>query len=170
MPFSSEDEILLRRSTVASLYLKGWFQAKIALETGVSQQQISQDLQAIRSDWKESSLVDFNEAKAKELAKIDHLESIYWKAWEDSTRPVKKSRKKYSGKVDKTKPQDRQQVSDFDTTDITEERQGNPRFLDGVMRCIEKRVAILGLDAPQKIQVDEKKLPAWIHAARPSSN
>lgn len=170
MPFSSEDEILLRRATVASLYLKGWFQSRIAAEVHVTQAQISLDLAAIRSEWRESMLDDFNEAKSRELAKIDHLESTYWKAWEDSMKPIKKQRKKFTGKVDRFKPQDKQQVNEFDTIDSTEERQGNPRFLDGVMRCIEKRVDILGLDAPQKIQIDEKKLPSWIHAARPSSN
>ena len=31
-----------------------------------------------------------------------------------------------------------------------EEQIGDPRFLDGIMKCISKRCEILGLDAPKK--------------------
>jgi hypothetical protein len=28
---------------------------------------------------------------------------------------------------------------------------GDPRYLDGVLKCIDRRCAILGIDAPKKI-------------------
>ena len=37
------------------------------------------------------------------------------------------------------------------TSDMTENQSGNPRYLDIVLNCIEKRCKLLGLDAPTKI-------------------
>jgi len=34
--------------------------------------------------WVKSALTDFNEHKARELARIDQLEAEYWRAWQDS--------------------------------------------------------------------------------------
>lgn len=151
MPQSTKEIIAERRARVASYYLQGKYQADIARLVGVKQQQISQDLAAIRKDWETSALVDFNEAKAKELAKIDLLEQTYWDAWFKSLEPIKKSTKKMSGKVDKAKGATGQLPSTFDTTDVVEQRLGDPRYLDGIQKCIQKRCELLGLDAPLRI-------------------
>lgn len=39
-----------------------------------------------------------------------------------------------------------------------ETHAGDPRFLDGVMKCIERRCALLGLDAVKKFSVNWDKL------------
>lgn len=153
MPQNSADVVARRRVNVARLYLQGWTQAAIAVEEGVDQSQISLDLTEIRKDWKASTLFDFNEAKTKELARIDLLESTYWTAWEASKTPLKKKQTKLRGEVlqaDMKNPQ-KQQAKALETTEATEERLGDPRYLDGVLKCIQKRVEILGLDAPFKI-------------------
>lgn len=72
------------RAETASLYLQGTTQAAIGERQGFTQQQISYDLKAIRRAWLESSLVDFNERRALELAKLDHLEAVAWAAWDRS--------------------------------------------------------------------------------------
>lgn len=157
MPQHTEDEIAQRRAIVAKLYLKGWTQTEIGINQGVSQGQISQDLEKIREDWRESAIVDFNDAKIKELAKLDQLESTLWKAWERSLEPIKKSTKRMQGKVDHKKLATSQTVDNFNTTEVVEERLGDPRYLEGVQRCIQKRCDLLGLDAPLKIaETDEE--------------
>ena len=35
---------------------------------------------------------------------------------------------------------------------------GNPRFLEGLLTCIDKRCRILGLDAPHKIQLSPEEI------------
>ncbi|WP_338871683.1 hypothetical protein WBJ53_26035 [Spirosoma sp. SC4-14] len=155
MPQHSEDEIASRRATVSNLYRKGWTQMEIADEVGVSQGQISQDLEAIRIEWRNSMLMDFNEKKAEELAKIDYREQILWQAWERSMQPLKKKSTKMKGEVDTgQRYQDKkknQQVKNLETTETTEERLGDPRYMQGIERCAQQRIELLGLAAPIKV-------------------
>jgi hypothetical protein len=109
-----------RRHKAAQLYLKGETQFAIAAVLQVSQPTICSDLQAIRAAWLKSALRDFDQHRAQELAKIDHLEVTYWQGWQRSREPRD-----------------------------GEPRDGNPKFLDGVQRCIERRCKLLGIDAPE---------------------
>src|SRR5262245_35177432 len=138
----TSDQIRRDRVEVARLYLGGWTPAEIGQQMGLSRQQIGYDLEAVRREWLQSSLVDFNARKAEELAKIDRVEREYWEAWEASKK-------------------ERQTSTTEQTTDADGERlkagirkveqTGDPRYLAGVERCIEQRAKILGLHAPQKV-------------------
>jgi len=124
-----------RRQEVAALYLAGKYQSEIARLIGISQQQVSHDLQAVHRAWLASSLRDFDAAKAQELAKIDAAEREYWAAWERSQQPRE---------VTTTREAD----GDAPRTETSRRREhpvGDPRFLDGVLKCIEKRCDMLGL-------------------------
>jgi len=60
---------------IAALYCAGIIQATIAERLGLTQQTVSNDLKAIRNDWLASSLRDFDELKAEQLAKLDYVET-----------------------------------------------------------------------------------------------
>ena len=72
----------------ADLYLKGKTQNEIADTLGFTRQQISYDLAVVRKQWLQSSVRDFDDAKALELAKLNRLEREYWDEWEESRSPV----------------------------------------------------------------------------------
>ena len=128
---------------LAELYLKGWSQRRIAADIGVSQAQINKDLKKLRAEWLQSALVDFDAAKARELAKIDALEARAWEAFEASAgKKVRTTKEKSTGGKDGGRS--RVVVNE-------EESAGDPRFLDRVSWCIEKRCRIFGIDAPTKI-------------------
>jgi len=80
----SREQIAKDRAEIANLYLQGWPQWKIGDRLNFTQSQISRDLTFIRQAWLASAVVDFDAMRAKELAKIDHLEETYWEAWERS--------------------------------------------------------------------------------------
>jgi hypothetical protein len=124
------------------MYLQGHLQAEIAAHLSVSQQQISYDLARIRDQWRESALIDFNEAKNRELERIDLLEREYWEQWEKSKEGgVKtKGQKKIGGEV-------------VETTVQAESGLGDVKYLQGVQWCIERRCKILGVDAPSKAEL-----------------
>lgn len=126
---------------ISKLYLQGWIQVKIADYLAknrpytITQQIISRDIKTIQERWKASAVRDFDEAKAQELAKIDNLELVYWSQFEASKEPIikRKTAKKVDGQ----------------TTEATQEVSlgtGDPRFLQGVQWCIERRCKLLGLD------------------------
>jgi hypothetical protein len=138
----SPDQIRKDRVEIARLYLQGWTQYAIGAHLGLSRQQIGYDLDAVRQEWLQSSLVDFNAKKAQELAKIDRLEREYWAAWEAS----KKQRQ-----VSTTEQITGAQGERYRAAIRTDEPTGDAHYLTGVQWCIGKRCAIFGLDAPQKI-------------------
>lgn len=78
--FQREQDLL----RTAGWYLQGWTQRKIADALGVTQQQVSYDLQQIRAEWKERTALALDEHKTCELAKIDNMESGYWQQWQNS--------------------------------------------------------------------------------------
>jgi predicted transcriptional regulator len=81
-------QIAQRRQQVAELYTKGWFQTAIARELSISQPTVCQDLQAIRKQWRESAIRDFDAARELELQKLDRVEREAWAAWERSQQPA----------------------------------------------------------------------------------
>lgn len=128
----------------ASLYLKGVYQSVIAHKLGVSQQQISYDLKVLQRRWQESALVDMDAAKGRELAKIDALERTYWQAWRKSQKESQRTSTSKKGMGE-----DGEIVARVDK----ESQVGDPRYLQGVQWCIERRCKIVGIDAPAKSEV-----------------
>jgi hypothetical protein len=137
----SPDQIRKDRAEVAHLYLQGWTQAEIGGRLGLSRQQVGYDLGAIREDWQQSTLTDFNARKAEELARIDRLEREYWSAWEASKqeRQTSTTEQTTDGDGDRLRAAIRKV-----------EQTGDPRYLAGVQWCVEQRCKILGLHAPQR--------------------
>lgn len=147
-------EVWARRQEVASRYLRGEQQTEIARAFGLSQAQISKDLAAVRAAWLASAVRDFDAAKAQELARIDEVEREYWLGWERSKQDKEVSVQETDGKLDeKTKrPKIKKAVL------RKEGQSGNPAFLAGVLTCIERRCAILGLDAPKRFVINWDEL------------
>ena len=139
-PTRTTEQILADRQTIAERYLRGDYQEAIARDLGISQQQVSYDLKAIRAAWLASAVRDFDAAKAQELAKIDAVEREYWLGWERSQKPKEIE---YSEDTSKGLKSGKRR----------EGQAGNPAFLAGILTCIERRCAILGLDAPKRFVI-----------------
>lgn len=138
-PIQREADLVM----IAGLYFQGKQQVEIAKELNITQQQISYDLKTLQTRWVEAANTKINEAKARELAKLDNLEREYWAAWLDSKKEFRStSTERTKGKNFGTKVQIKK-----------ERRDGDPRYLDGVMSCIERRCKIIGLDAPIKTEL-----------------
>lgn len=134
------------RREISRLYLQGMYQTDIAAKLGLSQSTVSRDIQVLIEEWKIERVYDINEAKARELAKVDNLELEYWEAWHRSQENAEKEIKKAKGAGGKASNQEIQK--------ITEGQTGDPRFLSGIQWCIERRCLILGVDAPKKTKLE----------------
>lgn len=133
-----------RRQQVAELYLKGHSQSAIGEQLGVAQSTVWNDLDAIRRQWRESAVRDFDETRAVELQKLDLLEREAWDAWKRSQKPQQSA--VFVG--DSAGPESRKTLSN---------RDGDPRFLEIIHKCIAQRRALLGLDilAPETKHDDD---------------
>lgn len=146
---------------IARLHLHGYSQEEIAsnLSKGrgytLTQQTISLDMKEIQARWRQSYLSDFDTLKARELAHIDELEKAYWLAWERSMRDQEETKslliedKSGSVKGVTTPLFERKKVEHKKT-----ERDGSVEFLQGIQWCVEQRCKILGINAPQKYEID----------------
>ncbi len=124
------------------------------VEMSLSAHAIYQDLKEIHIRWINSALMDFNEAKGKELAKWDHLESVYWQAWERSldaktTEESQTIADEIAFAINQVVP-----IKRVKSRKKVEERDGAVAYLQGVERCIQERCKILGLYTPDRVQVD----------------
>lgn len=135
-----DTETLARREEVARLYLQGKTQAEIGRQFGVTQGRISQDLKVIRAAWLASAIRDFDALKAQELAKIDEVERAAWHGWERSLENKETSFDEHGAKGARSGSR-------------SEGQSGNPAFLNTVLTCIERRCAILGIDAPKRFVI-----------------
>lgn len=137
-------EIVDRRQKVSERYLRGMYMAEIASELGVDTATISRDLTELRKEWLERSINHIDQKKAIELAKLDRLEVTYWEAWERSLKDAETEIEESGGKYG------------LKHTIRREGQSGNPAFLEGVLKCIAQRCAILGIEAAKKLDVTSR--------------
>lgn len=134
------------RRRISDLYLQGWIQAAIAEVVGVDQTTVSRDLKALQEEWQAASIRNIDAAKAQELAKVDRLEREYWDAWE-------RSKKNAETETTERIEDDKAGTARLKAQVRKEGQVGDPRFLNGVQWCIERRCKILGIDAPAAVDV-----------------
>ncbi len=156
---------------IAELYLQGHTQSSISkmITEGkkykLSIATISKDIKHIEAKWLESTLVDFNEAKARELAKLDLAEGELWQAWHASKRPrLIKGKEGITEKRGKAPTMARGK-----TFERSEDRDPNPRYMDLILEVIDKRLRILGAFAPEAYvfanidlnELDQQRAQRW---------
>src|SRR5262249_3608577 len=124
--------LLARRQKVAARYVRGQTQWEIARAFELDQSTISRDLAAIRDEWLKAAVLDMTEVKARELAKVDECERQAGAAWAGGQEDAERRR---AGKRGETATQEI----------VTRGQAGDPRFLDVVLKCVEKRCQILGV-------------------------
>lgn len=141
-----------RREKVARMYLSARTQAEIAATLGINQATVSRDLKALQQQWQANALQSIDKIKAKELASIDRLEREYWDSW-IASREAKETTTSEQSTVASG-----QRIK---AAIRTEQRDGDPRYLEGVRWCINKRCEIMGLNAMIKqmnLAIDVSKM------------
>lgn len=113
---------------------QGWW----AKELGITPARVSQLVQTVLELWHERSAVRADQLVSRELAHIARVESEAWEAWEKS----KKTRGERKRAGQRTGGRDGAMEFAEITTEINE---GNPRWLEIIVSCIDKRSRITGL-------------------------
>lgn len=141
-----------RRDKVARMYLSARTQAEIATTLSVNQGTVSRDLKALQQQWQVNALQSIDKIKAKELASIDRLEREYWDSWIASQEAKETTTSEQSTLASGQR---------IKAAIRTERRDGDPRYLEGVRWCINKRCEIMGLNAMIKqmnLAIDVSKM------------
>ncbi|MDE2103978.1 MAG: hypothetical protein KGL39_42470 [Patescibacteria group bacterium] len=142
-----------RLREVAGLFLARWKQHEIAKHFGVGQQQISTDIAELKKRWRLSGIVDTTEAMFEELARLDVIEMEAWDAWRRSIGKKKRTvivRKRPAELSGDTPPEWSDTIEE---TETIWQDAGDPRFLEIVIKCVQKRFEAFGWNAPKKHEV-----------------
>lgn len=126
---------------ISALHLQGVSKPQIAVRLGCSLEHVENSIRILRRRWANSSIRDIDAAIQEEIAKIDNLESEHWQAWERS-------------KAVELPIAERQRLLRQYGIRIT--TVGDATFLQGVLACIDRRIKLLGLDAPIKVDITTK--------------
>ena len=140
----TEMERLRDQSAIMRLTLKGWQQKAIAVELNLSDATVSRDMRDVREALKKSRLNDVKALFARELAKIDLMETEAWAAWDASKGELVTSvttAQEEKGKKAQVKKQ---------------QRTGDPRYLETIKWCIAERLKLFGFYAPDKLDLTSK--------------
>jgi predicted transcriptional regulator len=129
------DRIQSRRAEVARLYCRGLSQAQIGRALGVTQQQVSLDLKAIRAEWRRVMVAEFDRLRSEQLGKIDACEAAAWEGWERSLRDAERTLTRKRTEPDGEHVEASRSVAG---------QAGDPRFLQVVDSCIDRRLRLIG--------------------------
>ena len=135
MPVGRQKRLAItqRRQRVAELHLASWTQQAIAAELGLSQSTVSTDLKAIEKEWRDSTVRDFDLARAMDLQKLNHLEREIRDALQRSQEPIESTRVIQNGSERRVERCVTQQHCDR-------------RYFELILRVFEDRRKLLGLD------------------------
>ncbi|MCJ7759631.1 hypothetical protein MUP59_00610 [Candidatus Bathyarchaeota archaeon] len=157
----TNEELERDRVIVARMYVRGKSQHEMLMtinsmypDRPISSKTINHELQVIRNSWLNSTLVDFNSAKAKELARLDEMEKEAWDAWE-------RSKEKHI-RIEYDVADDQVPFSVDKIANVTRKRKhkiieatvGDIRYLTMIESAIKMRCDIFGLFEAKKVQVD----------------
>lgn len=134
-----------RKLKIAQLRAEGMSIRAIAHSLGINRNAVTRHLSYIQARWRRQMAASYETMIIDELQKISLVEREFWQGWKRSVLDAVKRREV----IAENKGEDSYQ--------LTEERivqSGDPRFLDGVMKCIERRCKLLGTDQPIKYEVD----------------
>lgn len=145
---STEIAIMERRTKAWEMYLRSKSVPEIAKRLRVSEALIWDDLKQSREFWAER-VRSLEDQRVEEVARLDQLEREYWEAWEKS------GLEKEVETVEEVPMQGGIGGSgSLSVSKVTTQKTGqvgDPRFLEGVLRVIDRRARLLGLDAPTKV-------------------
>ena len=146
-PKRTADEALRDRADIARMRLEGLTQTKIAEEISrlrdysLSERTIRDDIKAVRDEWLNQTIDNYEQTRLIELSRLDEEEAIAIGAWTRSLLPKKKERTR-------TGTNDGKPFEEF--MQETENRDGNPAFLQRLESIRQRRCAILGFNAQQR--------------------
>ena len=158
------------------MYCEGRTLRDIAQSVGISHVQVHHDLAVVFKRWRESAVADVAETRSKELAKINHVEREAWEAWnrsvgvdEESTTENFQEEMPIHGRAasDGNRGEHEALESGREEQPLRLMRRaarawarrhfesGDASYLNVVQWCIDRRIKLLGLDPPKRIDITE---------------
>lgn len=130
------------RVTISRMSLQGKTLQEIANFLELDRSMIGRELKAIRSEWKASSLRDFDESRGQKIAELELIKSELWQSWQESKQQKESTLKEQIASLEggteeadkRVKIATRQQTA-----------TGDAAYLSGILACVKEEAKLLGL-------------------------
>lgn len=173
----SDEEQSAREARAWELRQKGWSQARIAVDLGITQQGVSTLLRRLARQFARDFKKRAEEVKAEQTAVLEFMVDEALQEWERSKLPIEKQSIKGDIFTPKRNPESDDDYDEDDEdealaeqdaqgqpvglgvaelTKKTEGRLADPRYLQQARDAMGDVRKIWGIDAPEKIEVDQK--------------
>lgn len=133
--------------------------AKLGLDYTVGHTMVYHDIKKTLIQWKKEQMSDMSDYVAAEIKKLDRIENEAWNAWDKSKSPLKRTKERNSKKPNKMDAEMNEPDYYGYSEETIEETSGDPRFLDILLNCQQRRAKLLGFDAPSKVDYGDKNQP-----------
>ena len=135
---------------VVELTTRGYTEGEIASELSISRSMVHYWKDRARQIWKENIAEQVDTMAGQQLAELRAIKQEAWSEWRRSRLVRKKTSKK---NVDSTKNNRTENV------EVEEGRLGDPNYLNVILGALQREAKLLGIDAPDKFEVDLKLTP-----------
>ncbi|NWJ46928.1 MAG: helix-turn-helix domain-containing protein [Chloroflexi bacterium] len=144
----TKGHILHDRIKIGELYIKGWSQARIAAELGVSQATVSREIRRISTEWQQKYLGDFDAMVRKQLIEIDNVIAEAYAAWERSQQKHASQTRQLLGE---TGSEASGRLQQFGMLKITvSDEVGDVAFLQLIRDMLAQKAKLLDLNLPER--------------------
>lgn len=153
---------IARLEIIASLYKRGYSFREMRSEVmrrldlaSYSLETVHKDVCRLLEEWKEQRISKVEQIVQLELQRNDDIIKEAWKAWDKSKTDYERKKAKHQGLPTKTEDQSEGEIATIKIEQSKElvVRQGNPRFLEIILKAQERNAKLLGYDSPIKIDV-----------------
>ncbi len=103
----------------------------------LNQSNVSRELKKIKAVWKAETFRDYDLHVEEELHRLGMVESEYWDGWQRSQVVKEQTMQERMNEAVET--------SKANVQRRTETRVGDPRFLEGILKCVQERGKLLDL-------------------------
>jgi hypothetical protein len=159
----SKEQIIRDRIRIEELALQQYSNQEIRdilhKETGIhlAVQQINYDRNKIRKQWRERQHKHYDELMSIELSRIDVLERSIWNALRMQVEPKKREEiERAARKVADAEGEEEYKLIITKTKNVVEDTAANASYFAQISDCQKERRKLLGLYAPQLIDVQKK--------------
>jgi hypothetical protein len=147
----SRARIRTRELRAMELAVLGWSQSQIARDLGITQAAVCKLLQRIDTRHLRELTETIGRQKARQALRLDHVYAEAIGSW-------------HASKTDRTRRRQRQtQGGDGPGATVAElvveNQHGDPRYLDVALKALADRRKLVGLDAPQKVDLRASRDP-----------
>lgn len=152
--------IIQRLQIVAPLWRQNYSEREIRVEVmkrlgleTLSSRTVHEDIKRLLKEYQSERLENTDAKVTAELARLDLVIQEAWKQWEDSKqdKDIKKTKRKGLPKLDADGKEDGLLTAYVEQIKDTAHGKGDPRYLDIILKALEQRRRLLGLD---RVQVD----------------